>query len=98
MGMGATYLIVALLRIDSKSYPQCSNAVRGTYASSSRGGVHRFIARFECCGASHSIIQKTAANDAFGLSAEDNYWGAANVIVPGTSLANCPDQRSSLAA
>jgi hypothetical protein len=31
VSMGATYLIVALLRIDSKSYPQCSNAVRGTY-------------------------------------------------------------------
>ena len=31
MGMGATYLIVALLRIDTKSYPQCSNEVRGTY-------------------------------------------------------------------
>ncbi len=29
--MGATYLIVALLRIDTKSYPQCSNEVRGTY-------------------------------------------------------------------
>jgi len=29
--MGATYLIVALVRIDTTSYPQCSNAVRGTY-------------------------------------------------------------------
>ena len=29
--MGTTYLIVALLRIDTKSYPQCSNEVRGTY-------------------------------------------------------------------
>ena len=29
--MGATYLIVALLRIIARSYPQCGNAVRGTY-------------------------------------------------------------------
>ena len=33
--MGATYLIVALLRIDTKSYPQCSNEVRGTYTNDS---------------------------------------------------------------
>jgi len=30
--MGVTYLIVALLRIVPRSYAQCSNAVRGTYA------------------------------------------------------------------
>jgi len=29
--MGATYLIVALLRIVARPYSQCSNAVRGTY-------------------------------------------------------------------
>jgi hypothetical protein len=30
--MGATYLIVALLRIVPGPYSQCSNEVRGTYA------------------------------------------------------------------
>ena len=34
--MGATYLIVELLRIDSRSYTQCSNAVRATYAIGNR--------------------------------------------------------------
>jgi len=31
--MGATYLFVALLRIVARSYPQCGNAVRGTYVA-----------------------------------------------------------------
>jgi hypothetical protein len=38
--MGATYLIVALLRIDTKSYPQCSNAVRGTHDGANHTHAH----------------------------------------------------------
>ncbi len=39
--MSATYLIVALLRIDTKSYPQRSNEVRGTY-------LHEYAGQLEC--------------------------------------------------